>query len=134
MVDVGPCQGPNCSVTVQAPDYINSRSLCTTCYDTFMASSSTTVALSDGRTATKVPNKNPKRRPRITIAMQRISLYPRWEDDDALFSYDISLFPSIVKSAAFPPTTTQFAHLDSCAGIGAGGGGLFYWVAHDGPV
>ena len=132
MVELGPCQGLSCSAVVRAPEYIKVRALCQPCYEAFLDGSSTTLALRDGRTATRTPAKDPKRRPRVTIATFRALLYPVWSPHTDDFQYDVPLFPTVASPASFPPTTTQFAHLDSCAGIGAGGG--TYFVGTSRPV
>ncbi len=56
----------------------------------------------------------------------------KWPDHDDEFSYTTPIFPTTITSADFPPTTVQFAYLDSGAGIGAGGGS--YYIGTPTPV
>ena len=118
LIDLGPCQKPGCSGVVQAPPGLTKRALCKTCYEAFIASTSQTLTLQDGRTVTRIPPKTPGRKDRVTIASMTIF----WPDQDDDFPYSVPIFPTVITSSDYPPTTTQFAHLDSCAGMGAGGG------------
>ena len=113
------------------------RSLCNSCYEEFIADTATTLPLRDGRTVTKKPPKSTGKRSTITIANFTLDIsaepfYPIWDEAEEFFSYDVPLFPSTMTSSKFPPTTIQFAHLDSCAGIGAGGGN--YFIGNHTPV
>ena len=121
LVELGPCQALLCPNKIMPPSGMTKRSLCKACYELFVTGPIPTQLLRDGRTATRTPAKVAGARGKITIASFRCRPVVDFNE----FHYDIPIFTAIMASSKFPPSTAQFAHLDTCTRIGAGVGPYF---------